>query len=341
MFVTLPTPDLAASVDFWTRGLGFFDLFSVPDRITHLRRWAFQDVLLVPGERRAEAAASSVSFSCILGQIDPITAACERLLPGCTTGPRQMPWNSVEVEIVTPENTRVIMTAARPYDPNSTEAEFLRGIGITAPRGTGRDLRRALAAVLVGEARARWGDTAQWAQYAERAAGRTAEHWQRIAETVDALNAELAAALRAGVVPGSERADSPAERHRASMDFFFGCTHSMHVCLGRMYADDPGFAASTTPSSPVSRPGCATSSTPTHVPTASPPNRRYGPDDENVDRWPNGPVGQLDLHAWRHITPRRAAVPGRSRLPPVPSVPRTVPDPRRSRRCCAIRGEPE
>lgn len=44
-----------------------------------------------------------------------------------------MPWNSVELEIVTPENTRVIMTAARPYDPNSPEAEDLRAIGIVAP----------------------------------------------------------------------------------------------------------------------------------------------------------------------------------------------------------------
>ncbi|MGO4616905.1 VOC family protein [Nocardia sp. 2YAB30] len=133
MFVTVPTADLAASADFWGRGLGFFDLFSVPGRITHLRRWAFQDVLLVPDGRPAGASALSVSFSCVLSQIDQIAAACAELLPGCTTGPRRMPWNSVELEIVTPENTRVIMTAARPYDPNSVEAEHLRAMGIEAP----------------------------------------------------------------------------------------------------------------------------------------------------------------------------------------------------------------
>lgn len=133
MFVTVPTPDLAASVDFWVRGLGFFDLFSVPGQITHLRRWAFQDVLLVPGERPAAAPAMSVSFSCVLSQLEPIAAACEELRPGCTTGPRAMPWNSVELEIVTPEQTRVIMTAARPYDSDSAEAEFLRSIGIDGP----------------------------------------------------------------------------------------------------------------------------------------------------------------------------------------------------------------
>jgi hypothetical protein len=133
MFVTVPTPDLAASVDFWTRGLGFFDLFTVPGQVTHLRRWAFQDVLLVPDERLAEATALSVSFSCVLSQIDEIAAACAELLPGCTTGPRMMPWNSVELEVRTPDSTRVIMTAARPWDPSSVEAEYLRSIGIAAP----------------------------------------------------------------------------------------------------------------------------------------------------------------------------------------------------------------
>ncbi|WP_253799061.1 MerR family transcriptional regulator [Nocardia amikacinitolerans] len=92
------------------------------------------------------------------------------------------------------------------------------------------------------EARDRWGDTVQWAQYAERAAGRTAEHWQQIAEDVDALHTELGAALRAGVMPGSEQANALAERHRASLGVYFDCTHSMHVCLGRTYATDPGFA---------------------------------------------------------------------------------------------------
>ena len=34
MFVIVPTPDLAASADFWIRGLGFIDLFSIPDQVT-------------------------------------------------------------------------------------------------------------------------------------------------------------------------------------------------------------------------------------------------------------------------------------------------------------------
>lgn len=93
------------------------------------------------------------------------------------------------------------------------------------------------------QARERWGDGAQWAQYAERAADRAPEDYRRIVADLDALHAELGAAVRAGVPPGSERAGALAERHRASVGVYFDCTHSMHVCLARTYVDDPGFRA--------------------------------------------------------------------------------------------------
>ncbi|MFC6885838.1 MerR family transcriptional regulator [Actinomadura yumaensis] len=92
-------------------------------------------------------------------------------------------------------------------------------------------------------ARDRWGGTAQWAQYAERAAGMAPEDWQRIADDIATLENDLAAAERTGVEPGSAEANALAERHRASIAVYFDCTLSMHVCLGRKYAADPGFAA--------------------------------------------------------------------------------------------------
>ncbi|WP_344866127.1 MerR family transcriptional regulator [Planomonospora alba] len=95
----------------------------------------------------------------------------------------------------------------------------------------------------IAGARDRWGDTAQWAQYAERAAGRTPEDWRRIADGIARLEDDLAAAKRAGVRPGSAEADALAERHRASIGAYFDCTLSMHVCLGRKQAADPGFTA--------------------------------------------------------------------------------------------------
>ena len=108
MFVTVPTRDLEGSAEFWAEAFGFFTLFDIPGKLVHLRRWAFQDVLLVPaGDESAPAdgnaapaasAASStpekpgvtVSFSCVLSQIETIAETCERLIPGCVRGPEAL-----------------------------------------------------------------------------------------------------------------------------------------------------------------------------------------------------------------------------------------------------------
>ncbi|MGW5451303.1 MerR family transcriptional regulator [Nocardia sp. NPDC003979] len=93
----------------------------------------------------------------------------------------------------------------------------------------------------VEQARVRWGETPQWAQYAERVADRTPEDWREISDDLSALHTDLAAALRRGVTPGSPEADTLAERHRASLAVYFDCTHAMHVCLARTYRTDPGY----------------------------------------------------------------------------------------------------
>ncbi|GGV70136.1 hypothetical protein GCM10010277_80800 [Streptomyces longisporoflavus] len=133
-FVTIPTSDLAASVDFWIRGLGFFELFSVPDTMVHLRRWAFQDVLLVSAASIPEQPpAMSFSFSGVLSQVDALAEACRALRPNSVDGPRDTFWNTRDVEVITPENARVVFTAAKPFDPASQEARNLEAIGITPP----------------------------------------------------------------------------------------------------------------------------------------------------------------------------------------------------------------
>lgn len=133
-FVTIPTSDLAASVDFWTRGLGFFELFSIPGAVVHLRRWAFQDVLLVPAESVPEQPpAVSFSFACVLNQVDSLVEACRALRPNSVDGPRDTPWNTRDVEVITPENARIVFTAAKPFDPDSQEARDLEAVGIRPP----------------------------------------------------------------------------------------------------------------------------------------------------------------------------------------------------------------
>ncbi|MYT77261.1 DNA-binding transcriptional regulator, MerR family [Streptomyces sp. MnatMP-M77] len=93
------------------------------------------------------------------------------------------------------------------------------------------------------EAEERWGGTAQWAQYAERAAAMDRDDWEGVAAAVEALSADLAAAYRTGVAPGSEAADALAERHRAQISTYFDCTYAMQVCIGRTFVTDPGYVA--------------------------------------------------------------------------------------------------
>lgn len=133
-FVTIPTSDLAASVDFWVQGLGFFELFGIPGTLVHLRRWAFQDVLLVSAASVPEQPpAMSFSFSGVLSQVDSLVEACRVLRPDSVEGPHDTPWNTRDVTVITPENARIVFTAAKPFDPASQEAQNLAAIGITPP----------------------------------------------------------------------------------------------------------------------------------------------------------------------------------------------------------------
>lgn len=92
------------------------------------------------------------------------------------------------------------------------------------------------------EAEHRWGDSPQWAQSQERSAGMSKEDWKQVKAESDALNADLAAAKRAGVAADSQEAAELAERHRASIAQFYDCTYSMQVLLARMYLQDERFA---------------------------------------------------------------------------------------------------
>ena len=128
MFVTLPTADLPASVDFWTRGLGFFELFAIPGQMVHLRRWAFQDVLLAAGASAETAPSASVSFACVLDQIGPLIRSLRGL--GAAPAVRDTPWNTRDVEVVTPEKARILFTAAKVFDPATVEGRVLQSVGI-------------------------------------------------------------------------------------------------------------------------------------------------------------------------------------------------------------------
>ena len=93
------------------------------------------------------------------------------------------------------------------------------------------------------EARERWGGTDAWAQSASRTREWGAEDWQQIKDELDEVETALAEALGRGVTPGSEEANSLAERHRGTISRHYDCSRSRQVVLARMYTEDPRFAA--------------------------------------------------------------------------------------------------
>ncbi len=136
MFVTIPASDLEVSTDFWVRGLGFFELFSIPGQVVHLRRWAFQDVLLVPTSSKVSTLPASgmrVNFACVLNQLDSVAAVCRDLSQHPVVGPHDTLWNTRDVQVTTPEGVCVVFTAAKPFDPASPEGKGLAAVGIIAP----------------------------------------------------------------------------------------------------------------------------------------------------------------------------------------------------------------
>ncbi|OZG50148.1 hypothetical protein [Bombiscardovia coagulans] len=128
MFMTLTSGNLEESEDFWTKGLGFINLYAMPGMMIHLRRWAFQDVLIRKSGPNSGSAQTdikspgSLSLAVAETQIVEMVEACEKLRPGSTSAPIRMPWNSIEAKIQTPEGLTLTLTAALSVDKKQAEA---------------------------------------------------------------------------------------------------------------------------------------------------------------------------------------------------------------------------
>jgi DNA-binding transcriptional MerR regulator len=93
------------------------------------------------------------------------------------------------------------------------------------------------------EARARWGDTPEYAESARRTRGYGPADWAAIKAEADALYRDLAALLHAGTAPGSPAAQAAIEAHRQHISrWFYPCTRAIHRQLGAMYIADPRFS---------------------------------------------------------------------------------------------------
>ncbi|MBI0145146.1 MULTISPECIES: hypothetical protein [Bifidobacterium] len=127
MFMCLYSHNLEESEVFWTQGLGFINLYTMPGVMIHLRRWAFQDVLIRKSGPKAGSpdtemeSIGSLSVAVTEKQISKIVDACERLRPGSTSAPLRKPWNSLEARIHTPEGLILILTAALAVDKQKAQ----------------------------------------------------------------------------------------------------------------------------------------------------------------------------------------------------------------------------
>jgi DNA-binding transcriptional MerR regulator len=115
------------------------------------------------------------------------------------------------------------------------------GIQLTAEEQVEIFGTTAFSEEYAAEAEQRWGDTDAWKQSQQRVSRFSKQDWIDIKADVDKLLADLAAAKRDGVEPGSAEANELAARHRASIERYYDCDDEMHRCLAEMYLADERF----------------------------------------------------------------------------------------------------
>jgi catechol 2,3-dioxygenase-like lactoylglutathione lyase family enzyme len=132
MFANLVAQDIEATTAWYTDGLGFIVLFSLPGpdgkpALVHLRRWQFQDLLVHPARGAVEAGATmTVSFAAVYGEMDAIAERALAHGGGQVVGPTDTPWNTRDVTTTDPDGNVVTFTAGRP--PELGDPAFSREI---------------------------------------------------------------------------------------------------------------------------------------------------------------------------------------------------------------------
>lgn len=122
-FATLTVSDLAAS-RAWYASLGFVELAVMPPGqaepyLVHLRRYRYQDLLLVPGEPDlvgGDAARISFAHTGPLEELDDVAGRLSDLGVGRVDGPARTPWYAIELVAHDPDGHVVVLTA-RSDDP--------------------------------------------------------------------------------------------------------------------------------------------------------------------------------------------------------------------------------
>jgi DNA-binding transcriptional MerR regulator len=93
------------------------------------------------------------------------------------------------------------------------------------------------------EVKQHWGKTDAYRESGRRTARYTKDDWKRVKAESEALEAEFADKMLAGMPADDPSVVELAERHRLTIDGnFYPCSHEFHRNLAEMYIADPRFA---------------------------------------------------------------------------------------------------
>jgi catechol 2,3-dioxygenase-like lactoylglutathione lyase family enzyme len=116
-FVTFTVADLDRTVDWYTNGLDFINLFTIPGpdgpALMHLRRWRYQDILVRPGAAPT-GGQFSYSVAAVYEDLDALAERARAHGGGGVEGPLDTPWNTRDLRCTDPDGYVVIFTARRP-----------------------------------------------------------------------------------------------------------------------------------------------------------------------------------------------------------------------------------
>ena len=143
-FATLRVGDLEASRHWYVEGLGFEVLAELPGpsggvALIHLRRWRYQDVLLVPGRSPDLPPAQGVrlTFSAHGSDLDELAAQARAVGGRAVEGPSPTPWNTRDVLARDPDGYEVVFTDVLPAELRDPEfawrmEQVRQGMGLKA-----------------------------------------------------------------------------------------------------------------------------------------------------------------------------------------------------------------
>jgi catechol 2,3-dioxygenase-like lactoylglutathione lyase family enzyme len=136
-FATLTVSQLERSQRWYVDGLGFVVLATIPRPggepvLIHLRRWRYQDLLLVPARPAPQPLSPSsagprirLTFSAHGTDLAALAATARAVGEGTIEGPYVTPWNTLDVLARDPDGHEVVFTSRLPSEEQDPEFSAL------------------------------------------------------------------------------------------------------------------------------------------------------------------------------------------------------------------------